>query len=269
MLEEYRENFRKGAELINGWEQLSKNDLCYGYIEHEDNPELRNAYYCALMYRYWPLIPKYHYMCSNVATIEDCYDWLVDSINYTLKHRRWEDPDSSIYGDPNGPDKMINRYMKCARLTFYQFINRKKRRDNFGMLSLDELVNISDSPDYIQDTSFSSECSKMDLHSYIKHLFVKKEYFLAFMMDFIMYEDLFDYIDGVPTFNVKRLAKKLRHITPEYCASFASKYELEAENVLSAYTKYCRNLSSNLIYNKIEYNLSKLKHDNYFKDFRG
>lgn len=262
MLENYREGFREQANIIKDWEKLSKNELCYAYIEHENNPELQNAYFSALVYRYWPLISKYHYMCSNVASMEDCYDWLIDSITYALAHRRWEDPDSSIYNDPNGPDKVINRYMKCARLTFYQFINRKKRRDNFGMLSLDELLNIVDPTsgcDFI-NTSYTSEDARIDLYNYIRQLFDKKDYFLAFMIDLIVYGDTFDNDTGMAVFNQKKLVKQLRHLDKVDCQIFAQRYDLDENMVLEYYETYCKNLSSTVMYHKIEFNLLKLKH---------
>lgn len=266
MIDEYREYFRQGAALLPDWESLSKNELCFKYMEYVDKPDLQNACFSALMYKYWPLINKYYFMCSNVATQEDVYDWLVDSIQYALKHHRWLDPDSNIYNDPTGPDKVINRRMKCARLTFYQYINRKKRKDNFGILSLDELLNISDSPDSpVDTTSARSTLIDIDLQNYIRKLFRKKEYFLAFMVDLITHEEVFDFVEGTYQFNSKKLAKRLRHITPDYCDAFKRAYELE-EDVYHCYKSYCKNLSSNLIYNKIEYNLLKLKHDRYFSE---
>lgn len=274
VIDEYREYFRQGAARLPDWESLSKNELCFKYVDNEGNRDIQNACFSALVYKYWPLINKYWFQCSNVASQEDVYDWLVDSINYALEHRRWLDPDSNIYNDPTGPDKVINRRMKCARLTFYQFINRKKRKDNFGMLSLDELLNVSDTPEATLPNSVSSlgddrghlntdPLTSIDLHNYVKSLFKRKDYFLAFMVDIIMREDVFDFNDGVSKFNPRKLAKRLRHITPEYCEYFALEYELD-EDVYSRYTSYCKNLSSNLIYNKIEYNLLKLRHDKFF-----
>ena len=139
MLEEYKELCRKSASIIKGWEQLSKNDLCRAYVENKNSPTIQNAYLSAILYRYWNLISKYYYQSSNCATPEECYGWLVDSVSCCVNLAAWENPNSSIYKDPNGPDKVINRCMKCARLTYYQFINRKKRRDEFGLLSIDEL----------------------------------------------------------------------------------------------------------------------------------
>ena len=177
MLENTREFFRNNANKIDNWEKLSKNDLCYQYLENVNNKEIQEACFSALVYKYWPLISKYYYKCSNVATMEDCYDWLINSITYALTHARWNDPDSSIYKDPNGPDKVINRYMKCSRLTYYQFINRKKRKDNFGILSLDELLNMSNNSSNTNTIYNLIESSNnnntldldlnLDLHKYI------------------------------------------------------------------------------------------------------
>lgn len=266
MIEDCRENFRKTASQIPDWENLSKNELCFKYLENENNKVIQNACFAALVYKYWPLINKYHFMCSNVATEDEVYDWLVDSIQYALKHHRWLDPDSNIYNDPTGPDKVINRRMKCARLTFYQYINRKKRKDNFGVLSLDELLNIPETNISKEHTVTldSDPIVSIGLKNYVKQLFLKKDYFLAFMVDIIMTDDVFDELNGTHQFNSKKLAKRLRHITPEYCELFKERYDLMSEDVYSYYTKYCRNLSSTLIYNKIEYNLQKLRHDNYF-----
>lgn len=270
MIDEYREYFRQGASAIPDWESLSKNELCFKYIENENNRLIQEACFSALMYKYWPLINKYYFMCSNVATQEDVYDWLVDSITYALQHRRWLDEDSNIFKDPNGPDKVINRRMKCARLTFYQYINRKKRKDNFGILSLDELLNIPDSQKLnSSETTLDHQrlntdpLTSIDLHNYVKDLFKRKDYFLAFMVDLIMHEDVFDKINERSIFNPRKLAKRIRHIDQEYCIEFAKEYEI-SEDVYYCYKTYCRNLSSNLIYNKIEHNLLKLKHDKKF-----
>ena len=142
MLEEYKELCRKAANFAPGWQELSKNDLCREYVKNKGNATLQNAYISAILYRYWNLISKYYYQSANCATPEECYGWLVDSVSCCVNLAAWENPDSSIYNDPNGPDKVINRCMKCARLTYYQFINRKKRRDEIGMLSVDELKEL-------------------------------------------------------------------------------------------------------------------------------
>ena len=130
MLEDYKELCRKSADVIPDWRSMSKNDLCRGYVANKGNSRLQDAYMSAILYRYWSLISKYYYQRQNCASPEECYTWLVDSVLCCVNLASWENPESSIYKDPNGPDKVINRCMKCARLTYYQFINRKKRKDD-------------------------------------------------------------------------------------------------------------------------------------------
>lgn len=237
------------------------------YVANEGNSNMQNACFGALVCKYWPLINKYYFLCNNVATQEDVYDWLIDSIQYALKHRRWEDPDSNIYQDPTGPDKVINRRMKCARLTFYQYINRKKRKDNFNIVQLEDMTSLNNTEPLVipHEDEIGNLSTKLSAEEYIHDLVLKKEYFLAFMLDIIINEDIFDKEDlNGYVFNPKKLAKHLRYINEDYCLAFENKYHI-SENMYQCYKKYCKNLSSNLIYNKIEYNLQKLKQTKIFK----
>lgn len=271
LLEEYKEAFRKCADLVEGWQDLSKNDLCRKYVENAGNPTVQNAYFSAIMYRYWNLIGKYYYMSSNVASVEDCYEWLEDSVYGCLKATSWDRADSSIYNDPNGPDKVINRCMKCARLTYYQFINRKKRKDNFGMLSLEEMTELfgttvsePESSEYADD-----DVSKWAIESYIKKLFDKKDYFVAFMLDIILMEEVFDVATSTSSgmsinFNLKKLTKMMSNITEEYTQQFASRYNIELETVQLAIS-YFKDLKPPTIKAKIQTTLERLQHDSFFK----
>lgn len=261
MLEEYKLQCKAKADSILGWEQLSKNDLCNRYIETED-ASIRDAYLAAILYRYWKLIPKFYYQSSNVCSPEDCYDWLVESVLCALNCKRWTESDSSIYKDPNGPDKVINRAMKCARLNFYQFINRKKRKDNFGLLSLDELKeNLHDNSVDIEDPeSTVDDETTLSLKEFIKDVFNGKEYFLAFMLDCIITENIFDKEAESVRLNQKSLTKLLRELDDIYATQFAARYSFDVDVVRHALA-YCQGLTSTKIQSKIEYNLLKLKHD--------
>ena len=129
MLDEYKNLYCECANnYIKGWKQIDKNQLCNLYIEHENDSKLSQAYLSAIIYKYWKLIPKFYSISYNVVQPEDVYEWLLSSILYALKHRSWLKKDSSIYMDKNGPDKVINRCMKCRRFTYYQAINRKNVR---------------------------------------------------------------------------------------------------------------------------------------------
>ena len=275
MLDEYKEAFRRCADLIDGWQDLSKNDLCRKYVENKDNPHLQNSYFAAIMYRYWHLIPKYYYMSSNVASEEDCYEWLEDSVHGCLKATSWDREDSSIYKDPNGPDKVINRCMKCARLTYYQFINRKKRKDNFGLLSLDEMTELFGTTVSEPESSENVEqdIDQWAIDDYVKKSFSNKDYFVAVMVDAICSQEVFDVVinseTGMTTkFNIKKLTKFMSNITDEYVAEFAKKYGLTVEEAEKGMS-YFRFQKPPTIKAKIQTNLEKLQHDSFFKMLHG
>ena len=265
MLDEYRDLYKVCASLVPDALTMDKNDLCRLCIAHEKSFDYDN-YVGALIYRYWPLISKYYAMSTNLAEPEDCYNWLVDTVLYTLKHRQWENPDSNIYNDPKGPDKVINRCMKSSRLIFYQFQNRKKRRKDYQFISIESLKESmnSDSIDIEDDTSLLDDAS-IDIHFMIQHIFNKKEYFLAFILDFILIEDVFDLIDDRRVFNIKRLSKYFRKLDADYVKSFADKYELNYDVVYQA-AILAKNIPDSKLTGKIEDTLLRLKHSEFIKN---
>lgn len=270
MLDEYKESYRQCANLVEGWQTLSKNDLCRKYVEAEGNPQLQNSYFSAIMYRYWNLIAKYHFRSSNVASPEDCYEWLVDSVYGCLKATSWEREGSSIHKDPNGPDKVINRCMKCARLTYYQFINRKKRKDNFGILSLDELTETSGTMAVEPSSSacVDNQVSSLSIRKYIVDKFNEKDYFVAVLIDCLLVGEVFDTVVAdhrlETRFNVKKLNKLMSNIDEEYIIGFSRRYNIDVENVRHG-IRYVSNLSTVVLKSKIQQTFDKLKHDPFFQ----
>ncbi len=271
MLEEYKDICRQSADLIPDWKSMSKNDLCRAYVKNKDNPSLQNCYLSAILYRYWNLISKYYYMSVNCATPEDCYEWLVDSVCCCVNLASWENPDSSIYKDPNGPDKVINRCMKCARLTYYQFINRKKRRDNFGLLSIDELKetfgnNVAEPIDYEQTYNLGDIMIK----DYIVKMFNRKDYFVAFLVDCIVSSNIFDISKSSEDsqsyfeFNLRKLVKVMNTLDEDYVSVFAETYDLTEDSVLKGFS-YVRDIPEGNMRKKILQCLETLKHSDLIK----
>ena len=273
MLDEYKESFRQCADLVEGWQELSKNDLCRKYVENKGNPLIQNSYFSAIMYRYWGLISKYYYMSDNVASPETCYEWLEDSVYGCLKATSWEREDSSIYKDPNGPDKVINRCMKCARLTYYQFINRKKRKDDFGLLSLEEIIELFGTT--LEETSGvnpEEETTGWAIYTYIQTLFNNKDYFVAVMLDCIKSQDVFDVVQAKDNsvsvkFNIRKLTKCLTTIGADYISHFASTYDFLYEEVEQG-CSYIKCLKPQIIKAKIVTCLERLQHDSFFNMLR-
>lgn len=273
MLEEYKELCRKAANIAPGWQELSKNDLCREYVKNKGNETLQNAYISAILYRYWNLISKYYYQSANCATPEECYGWLVDSVSCCVNLAAWENPDSSIYNDPNGPDKVINRCMKCARLTYYQFINRKKRRDDFGTLSVDELKELygngAPEPD---DPEQEYDVSLFIIKDYIIEEFRKKNYFVSFLIYFILYANVFDVIkledSRSSEFNLRKMCRIMSTIEEDMLVSFSEDLKLPLSDVTKA-AEYVRSVPSGNMKKKIQQTLENLKHSSLVRAILG
>lgn len=274
MLDEYKEICRNSADVIPNWTKLTKNDLCRAYVQHKGDAYLQNAYISAILYKYWSLISKYYYMSSNCATPEECYGWLVDSVSCCVNLASWEDPKSSIYRDPNGPDKVINRCMKCARLTYYQYINRKKRKNDFGILSIEDMkeaygADVSDIDDCEQEMDISS----IFIKEHIRSIFNKKDYFVAFMLDCIISTNVFDVLTDKDKgthseFNIRKLCKEISSIKEEYLRIFSNTYDLPYSDVVRAYT-YVQAIPTSALRKKVLQSLDMLKHTKFIRTLTG
>ena len=269
MLERYKSTCKEYANRVEGWESLDKNELCRLCIKHEDDEELYNAYFAAVLYNYCGTIGKYFQSCGGLVTVEQCADWVEDAIIYALKHRKWEDPSSSIYNDPNGPDKVINRIMKCTRANLYQYTNRKKRKDSFNMKSLDAITEaVHDNSMELIDREDHLGKLNLDIKAYIKESFDEKDYFRAYMIDCIINDNVFNYIKetGTYEFDTKKLSRRICAINEDYCKRFAREYDIPEEQVIKTLI-YFRNINSNKLLYKIDTYIKRLKHDKYFSTF--
>lgn len=274
MLEEYKEVCRKSADTIPGWMSMSKNDLCRAYVKNKENKSLQNAYMSAILFKYWGLISKYYYQSSNCATPEECYGWLVDSVSCCVNLASWEDPTSSIYKDPNGPDKVINRCMKCARLTYYQFINRKKRKDEFGIASIEELKESLGNafPEPIDEDEY--DVSTLMIQDYITEQFSKKNYFVSFLIYFLLSSNVFDSVQEEDSnisnseFSIRKMCKVMNTITDENLAAFSAETNIPIEDTKKAFS-YIQAIPAGNMRKKIVQTLEHLKHSDFIKSLVG
>ena len=264
MLDEYKHVYLKSAVLVPQWDKIDKNDLCRKCLEKENTFEF-NHYLAALICRYWGLIAKFYRISSNLAQPEDCYNWLIDAIMYALKHRQWENPDSPIYNERTGPDKVINRCMKSSRLIFYQFSNRKKRKKEYQLISIEGLKEEtnSDALDIEDDDALIDECS-IDVEYMIEQTFRRKEYFLAFILDCICIEDVFEFSNEGIEFNIKRLARYFRQIDENYIRYFSNKYSIDFDTVYQA-AILAKNIPDTKLTGRIQELLLRLKHSDLIK----
>lgn len=139
--------------------------------------------------------------------------------------------------------------MESRRLTFYQQLNRYNRKINSAILSLDSLQE-----DYNDVFTPSSNInSSLEINELILHYFNNKDYFISFMIDIIINENV---LQG--NLNKKRLSFYLRRIDNKYCEQFSRRYDIPLDKVQKA-SSYVTNLTTYLVKRKIDYNLIRLK----------
>lgn len=266
MLEEVKKCFKTAANAIEGWESLNKNTLANLYIDNEDNERLRDAYFGALMCKYWNAIGKYYYTSRNSVTIEECYDWLIHALTYALKNRKWRDPNSNLYGDPTGPDKIINRCIASTRQIFYQASNTDKRRGNFQCFSIDkQKEEFGDSCtsliDNIPEVSISQSPCFDIITDYIRNDMLLE----ALIIDRICFFDCLKSeknLDGTTTseFNPRKLVKHLNHLDVYDLQYFMRRYSVPETKVIKTF-QYIKDISNTNLYKLIRKTLYNLRNN--------
>lgn len=96
-------------------------------------------FYAAIVCRYWGYTGRIYLQCNKHIPFEQCYDILIDTINYVLEKRVWENETSSLYGDSRAPDKAFHMVLKRQRSILLANLTAYKRKTNFNTLSIDEI----------------------------------------------------------------------------------------------------------------------------------
>ena len=251
MLEGNKELYQQCADdMIPNWKSMTKNQLVRLYIQTDDE-RMKDGIMSAIMLKYWTKILNYYWKCKLVISPEDSHFWMVQSILYAIEHRAWENPNSTIYNDPNGPDKVINRCMESKRLTFYQQLNRYKRKINGGIASLDTIADdYKDSyiPSILLDNS-------IEIIEMVVRLAESNDVLSAVILDLVLNEFVYDE-DG--TLNKKKLSLSVRKIDDDYIKEFIDRYSIDEEIVYKGY-KAIKELSTYIINRRIDYAMLKLK----------
>lgn len=128
------------------------------------------------MCRYWGYSGRLYTQCRKHVPFEECYDTIIDVINYVLEKRVWENPlnasgqKNSLYGDPRAADKAFHIVYKRERGRLLANKNAYKRKSDFNTLSIDKARDdYKDSTDgilfNIEDSSLSKDISLIKLIS--------------------------------------------------------------------------------------------------------
>ena len=250
MLEAYRKLYEQCADAIPDWKKINKNDLANKYLKFKDDPHFANAYLSALILKYWGALNKYKLRSFRSAEDETFLEWLVGAILRALRDHKWTDPSNKLYGDPNGPDKVINRCIISERLIWYQSANTDKRRLNFQATSIENLNDLlgesSPLPVYEED---GCDASTLDIKYLVRKFFNQREYATAFAIDGIINYDTFERTKDeegkyLIQFNKKKLMRHLGKLGEPFCKAFASQFNIPITQVRCAAEEF-QHLSRN------------------------
>lgn len=257
--------YEESASIIPGWRYKNRSDLCRSYLRVKDtDKQLAESYLSAIICHFWNLIGhNYHSQQGKLATPQDCYEWLVDSITYALDKHVWTNPNSNLYADPDGPEKTINVCVVSSRANYYVAQNRDKRKIAMESLSLDKLC---------EDNSDAYFLPYFDSPDYTTHVFQKrlqnyfenKQYFKAWcfhamtVCNFVEQQE----VEGkVHTYyNYNALKRFLRQLKEDDIVFFSSYYKLDINKVRKS-VEYISKLNYDQMDSQIKSFLLELRRD--------
>lgn len=189
----YRTYESMANELGEDWKKESKTSLVLK--ASDDTNPLRENYLSALICKYWGTITiNFKKSLGSGVTPLTCYDWMIDGILKGMSYRKWEDPTCSLYGDPDAPEKIINRCIYSARQLWYYNSNLIKNSGDSSLIKLDALLNDQEENyEFIQDDTESSlqQLEKVDhLKNFIQSYIDKEKVEKAIVIDNICFGDV-------------------------------------------------------------------------------
>ena len=271
MLEQEYKTFYNCASIIPDWKTANKNDLANAYVDNEDNERLRDAYFSALMLRYWGNIGKY-YTSSKASgfTIEDCYNWLIEALMYSLKQRKWRDPNSSMYKDKNGPDKIINRCIFSRRQYYYYLSNTSNRKANFCTLSVDNDENIDqDHNTHLIDNSYQTDKLSLDISTISYSLYKENNRLESFLLSYLSLNDFSVYSKSKDEWKLNKssLVASIKNISYDDFKYFVNRISEDiSEDRIKENYRELKEIKENKVSTLITKALNNLKENKDLKD---
>lgn len=267
MLEDGKRLFEDGASVIDGWENMTKQQLADMYVDNENDKKIKNGCFSALSAKSWNLIGSNYIKNTMCTSPEDCYDILMDSLIYVLDKRVWRDENSKLFGDPKAFDKALGRRIKSIRLNKYIEAMRQKNRLNYTSYSIDGII------ENYGDVFFSDDEIKINpvedfSDNIIIDSFNKKRYFKSFLFDIIANADVFNRNDrGELEFSYKRTCKNLRNLDNVYCDYFSCRYSIPISEISKA-AKIVSEIDTDRMKVLIDREFRQCRHDKLIKSLK-
>lgn len=260
MLESTKRIYEQEASLIPNWKEMDRNELCRKYIENEHDRQLASAYFSAIVLTYWGKLNKKEIPRKETGL----YDLLIDAIMLALKNRAWEREDSTIYRDPNGPDKAINRIFKTRLINERIKSQAQKYYADTSSLSLNELLEKTDGYlDMGEEDESNEMCLSIDISDFVKINFKYKDYFMSFIIHIVAYENCIEDRNGQKQVSIKKICGCIHHMDDHFYSRFSEEYGVDVDKVKKA-AEYFIKLPTDVLTEKIKWYFRQLRHYNIF-----
>lgn len=250
----------ENANLLTDWRKLSGNELCFLYVKYKETNDINlDSCLSGIICKFWNVATKaYHAQGIKLASPEECYNWLIDSIQYVLDHHVWTNPEHQMYNDPKAPEKAINVVFNSTKINYFVALTRQKRKIDATSISLDSISEEA-SDSYFLPVFDNYNLFEDELFDVVKNYYSTYEYFNAICLDLIINEDLVDKSDDF-VLKYKRLKWRLKQINDDYAKLFSAIYGFDYSDVKRS-VKYISSLSNEDLDTKINRFVNELKHN--------
>lgn len=261
-LNELKEPFERNIKSSKyALDKYNCNDVVELYLSSSTIYD-KNIYISFLILKAWNLLQKIYYTNNSInLTCEECYDIFIQTLNYVISKHVWDNVESSLYKDPEAFMKAMAITIQCRKKNYVNAKFKFKRVANNNYLSLDSLQEDFSEGFFTPYEERYEDIFDSLIEERIKNYFNKKKYLASFILEGILYNNIFDSNNRLDD---RKLRKYLRHIDNNFCKYFASKYELNEKEVLHS-LNYFKNDTQDKLDKKIQYSFITLKHDDIIK----
>jgi hypothetical protein len=249
--------YKRTADKIN-WKEQSNSQLFFNYIKNENDLEMRDVYFSAIVCKYYGLAGRMYSQCQKHISFEECTDCIIDAAKYVLEKRVWENPSSSIHNDSTGPDKAMHIAIKRQKNIMLSKYSAYRRQSNFNTLSLDEFKEDYNDAGEGWLINIDAPVSNKTVYTLVSSYFAKDDYLDGFLLDLICYSNY-------KIYDSKRLISDLKNIKPEIYDYYKESYDAKKDTFYKTLTEIA-DMSNRLLNLKLKQLLYKLKKEEFNND---
>ena len=257
------------SELKEPYERIDKskldkyncNEVAELYLSSSSIME-KNECISFLVCETWNLLQKIYYQNNNnILTAEECYDIFIQTLHYVITSHVWTKPESSLYNDDKAFAKAMAITIQSRRKNYLKAKFTQKRVVNNSKISLDSLEEDFQEGYFSNYEDDYSDMCTSKINRVIKDLFERKDYVTAFILEAVMYNNIFT---DEHNLDLRKLRKHLRNIDEDFCEFFAAKHDLNLQEVKHSLI-YFKDNTQDKLDSKIGSAFTKLQNDDIIK----